>query len=92
MNSQIPHLPGGVDLQAMPQPKTQHTTFFQSCRLNIAALSDEDGIVRGYQLQIIDPQENHTYIFGINRSQEKDKIAEAFNDLPDIGFPAEKPA
>lgn len=91
MSNHMPNLPGAVNLE-MPQPQTHHTTYFQGCNLSLTAVVDEDKIVRGYQLQILDVRENHTYIFGLNRTQEKDKVKEAFEQIPDIGFPLEAPA
>lgn len=84
----IPNLPGGVDLAKLPVPKTHHQTFFQGCNMSFVAVVDEDQIVRAYQMQITDPGENHVYIFGINRTQEKDKMLEDIAALPDIGFSA----
>jgi len=71
----------------MPVQKTEHVTTFNQASIGLVAVTDDDNIVRGYQVQIKDVIENHVYVFPITRVHVKDEIREMFNQVPDIGFP-----
>lgn len=88
--SDIPNIAGakilGGDGQARPMlpPRTIHTTDFQSCQVHLAAITDMDDVVQGYQIMITDPLENHTYTFKFEQSV-RDHFKEILAQFPDIG-------
>jgi hypothetical protein len=82
-----PDLHGGLDLspQAMPQAHTQRQVMLRGCNVQFQAVVDEDKIVRHYQLVILDPHEETTYILGFLK-QVKDNLQDQLERMPDPGF------
>lgn len=50
---------------------------------------DEDNIVRGYQLVIIDPQENQKYQFDFDQGM-MNGFKTILDEIPGVGFPLEE--
>jgi hypothetical protein len=84
----IPPTIGGVDLSPLkgrgPALRTKKEVTFQNVSLNLQVNTDEEGIVRQYELQFIDPAEATMYHYPFDTTI-KLGLLEKLAALPEMG-------
>lgn len=80
-------VPGNIPLLNQPKPQvllTTHSTTFQGCNIDLAAIVTEDMEVTGYQISILDPHERHAYLFRFGQELLEVLRGKLF-EVPNIG-------
>ncbi len=81
-------IPPGAHLFGVPQqvapPRTERTVKFRSCKMGFMVNVGPAGTVTGYEMHIIDPQEETVYIFGLDQAL-RDIFLDQLVSLPDEG-------
>jgi hypothetical protein len=73
-------LPGGPPVIV----RTSHMTTFQNSNMDLNVSVDDEGLVAGYVMRILEPMANHLYVYAFGQ-ETLDSMKETLAGMPNVG-------